>query len=104
QNRYQYGEAVIKFEENLDTLENLLINYNELTEEGNYIEASQLANSLQLDLEELEEQIEEFPTLLSFCKTELPKQLDEILQGIKEMKEDGFRVEHLGFEKEIRIY
>src|SRR5699024_9103999 len=104
QNRYQYGEAVIRFEENLDTLENLLIRYNELTEDGNYIEASQLANSLQLDLEELEEQIEEFPTLLSLCKTELPKQLDEILQGIKEMKEDGFRVEHLGFEKEIRIY
>lgn len=104
QNRYKYGEAVIRLEEALEELENAVETYHELVEEGNYIEASELVSHLQNDVETLEKHIEEFPALYTACKTELPAQLDELLTGIKEMKADGFRVEHLGFEKEIHVY
>lgn len=104
QNRYQFGEAVVRFEEKLEVLEEQLEQYEVLTESGDYIQASELVGNLQDDLEELEKQIEVFPSLLTACRTELPAQLNELLQGIREMREDGFRVDHLGFEKEINIY
>lgn len=104
QNRYQYGKAITHFEEDLETLEAKLDTYHELADSGNYLEASQLVVSLHAELEQLEENINEYPTLLSACKASLPNQLNELLRGIKEMKENGYRVEHLGFEKEINVY
>jgi len=104
QNSYQYGKAITQFEKELELLEFQLDTYEELTKSGNYIEASQLVESLYQELEQLEGNINEFPALLTACKTDLPNQLNELLRGIKEMKDDGYRVEHLGFEKEINIY
>lgn len=104
QNRYQYGKAITHFEEEIDTFETQLDTYNELVESGNYIEASQLVETLYAKLEKLEESINDFPDLLTACKNDLPNQLNELLRGIREMKDDGYRVEHLGFEKEINIY
>lgn len=104
QNRYQYGKAEIHFDVELDEMDKELASYHEMTATGNYIEAKRLVEALSNKLETLEKQIEEFPAIYKACKQELPSQLDELISGIKEMKEEGFRVEHLGFEKEIRTY
>lgn len=104
QNRYQYGKAESYFETKLDELFKELASYYELIEEGNYIEAKQLVDNLKLSLDHLQIQLEEFPHVYKMCKQELPSQLDDLLSGIKEMKSEGYRVEHLAFEKEIRNY
>ncbi|MUK86834.1 septation ring formation regulator EzrA [Ornithinibacillus sp. L9] len=103
-NRYQYGKAEVRFEVELDELDEQLMQYHELVDSGNYIEAKELVAKLKADLEILNEQIEEFPSLYKACKNELPGQMDELYAGLKEMKEDGYRIEHLGFEKEIHSY
>ncbi|MBD1223904.1 septation ring formation regulator EzrA [Virgibacillus halodenitrificans] len=104
QNRYQYGKAEAYFDKEIDVLEKKLNNYYSLVEQGNYLEAKQIVDEIKLSLDQLEQQLEVFPRIYKLCKYELPSQLDNLYSGIKGMKEDGYRVEHLAFEKEIRTY
>ncbi|RKQ30548.1 septation ring formation regulator EzrA [Oceanobacillus halophilus] len=103
-NRYQYGKAELHFDVEIDHLEEAFVNYHELVENGNYFEARELVIKIKHDKEELEDLIEKFPSLFKKCKHDIPTQLSNLAAGIKEMKEQGFRVEHLGFEKEIHTY
>ncbi|WP_226036407.1 septation ring formation regulator EzrA [Aquibacillus saliphilus] len=104
QSRPQYGKAEIRFDVEIDELEQQIANYYQMTESGNYFEAQQLVSEMKVTLNFLEEQIEEFPIVYKKCKHELPVQIDDVLFGIKEMKDEGFRIEHLGFEKELRNF
>ncbi|GGA82256.1 septation ring formation regulator EzrA [Ornithinibacillus halotolerans] len=104
QNRFQFGKAEVRFEVELDELDEGLEQYNELVDTGNYTEAKELVDTLKARLEQLEIEIEEFPEIYRICKQELPSQIDDLYAGIKEMKESGFRIEHLGFEKELQGY
>lgn len=104
QNRYQYGNAEEHYEAEIDKLEEQLTQYHEFVESGNYSEAHQLVEKLKDDLRILQKQIENFPSLYKACRDELPDQMDELLNGLKSMKDDGYRVEHFGFEKEIHNY
>lgn len=104
QSRYQFGKAERKFDEMIDQLKNELGNYYELVDNGNYTEGEQLVLELKEKLNELEKIIEEYPAAYKLCKHELPQQLDNLRSGIKEMKEDGYHVSHLGFDEEIKSY
>ncbi|PAV30140.1 septation ring formation regulator EzrA [Virgibacillus profundi] len=104
QNRYQYGKAEYHFDVVIDEHEEKLSKYHELTEAGDYSEAKELVDTLKDDIEELESQIQRFPEIFRLCKHDLPAQLDNLYSGLTGMKEDGYRVEHLSFEKEIRTY
>lgn len=104
QNRYQFDRAEIRFEVEFDDLDNQLQLYNNYVEEGNYVQAKEIIDAVRLRAKELQEEIDEFPELYKQCKNELPAQLDEIFKGLKEMKDEGYRVEHLNFEKEINEY
>ncbi|WP_269411979.1 septation ring formation regulator EzrA [Lentibacillus daqui] len=104
QYRYQYGKAENHFELALDELEEKLTSYYTLTNSGDYYEAQQVVDMLKQELATLKEQMEAFPSIYKACKQELPAQLDELYAGLKSMKQDGYRVEHLGFEKEIYNY
>ncbi|MBY7143883.1 septation ring formation regulator EzrA [Virgibacillus sp. NKC19-3] len=104
QNRYQYGKAERYFDLKIDELEEKLATYYDLVSTGDYYEAKQTIDDLKVSLEGLEQQIDEFPAIYKMCRHELPTQLDELYAGLKEMKKDGYRVDHLAFEKEIRAY
>ncbi|WP_085991679.1 septation ring formation regulator EzrA [Oceanobacillus senegalensis] len=104
QNRYLYGKAELQFDVALDELEEAFGEYHELVNKGNYFEAKELVIQIKQDKEEIEDLIENFPSILKKCKYDVPGHLDNLLAGIKEMKEDGYRVEHLGFEKDIHTY
>lgn len=104
QTRYQYGKAEARFDVELDGVEDSLQKYHELTGAGDYLEAQQLVDNLKIQLEKLQVEMEEFPQLYKNCKLSLPSQLDDLISGIKGMKDDGYRIEHLGLEREIRGY
>lgn len=104
QSRYLYGKAELQFDNKLDELEDKLASYHELVEAGDYMEASQIVQHVKVELNELEEILNEFPAIYKKYKHDLPSQFDNLLAGIKEMKEDGYRVEHLSLEKEIYTY
>ncbi|MFA1820306.1 septation ring formation regulator EzrA [Virgibacillus oceani] len=104
QQRYQYGKAESYFDNEIDLLAEKLAGYNDEIQSGNYYQAKELIDELKVRLTDLEDQMEEFPEIYKKCKQELPSQLDDLHAGLKEMKEDGYRVDHLAFEKEIRTY
>lgn len=104
QTRYLYGKAETRFDVELDEIEESLRKYHELTASGDYFEAQQLVDNLKVQLVKIQVEMDEFPDLYKACKETLPSQLDDLITGIKDMKEDGYRIEHLGFEKEIRNY
>ncbi|HLQ70899.1 MAG TPA: septation ring formation regulator EzrA, partial [Bacillota bacterium] len=104
QNRHQYGNSDVRLDEALNGFEDQLNIYYEFVEDGNYYEAKRVADELKVDLDAFQNEVEELPAILEKCTDHLPSQLDDIMAGIKEMKEDGYQVEQLGFEKEVRDY
>lgn len=104
QNRYQFGKADSYYDSKLGELDKSLASYHAETEDGNYMEAKQLVDSIKQELEILAEQIEAFPAIYKKAKHDLPSQLDNILSGIRDMKKEGYFIEHLDFENEIRTY
>lgn len=104
QNRYQYAKADEYFDERLDSLEEKLQQFSHESESGNYMEAKRIVSDMKEELDEVEEKIYAFPDLYKKGKHELTSELDQLLSGIKEMKEEGYYIEHLQFEKEIRTY
>ncbi|WP_010532378.1 septation ring formation regulator EzrA [Lentibacillus jeotgali] len=104
QSRTRYGKAEAQFDRELDELENKLGQYHEIVDEGNYSEARDLVEGLKQELDRLAVEMDEFPAIYRKCKHDLPEQLDELLKGLHEMKEGGYRIEHLGFEKEVHHF
>jgi len=104
QKRYQFGKAEAAFDRELDQLFKVLETYRELAEEGNYLEARALIDQLNEDVLLMNEKMELIPVLYKAQKHELPQQFEELKRGLKEMREDGYRVKHLSFEEEINTY
>lgn len=104
QNRHQYNRAEIRFEVEMDEIEQELHTYNTFVEEGNYIQAKELVEEIKERFEKLKQEFEEFPELYQLCKKELPSQLDELFKGVNEMKEEGYYIDHLNLDKEISEY
>jgi septation ring formation regulator len=104
QNRYQYGYAEERFIEAVSELDTRLLAYDELVEIGNYLEAKDFVEQIKSELLILEEQIDEYPELLKTCTDYLPNELDELARGLKDMRNEGYRIESLGFETEIQDY
>ncbi|HLQ72179.1 MAG TPA: septation ring formation regulator EzrA [Bacillota bacterium] len=102
--RYQYGNSDVRLEKSLDEFDHQLDVYHEFVDDGNYFEAKRVADELKENLSVFRDEMDEIPDILNSCVEDVPAQLDEIMAGIKEMKEDGYQVEQLGFEKEIRDY
>src|SRR5690625_145957 len=104
QKRHQYGKADSRFIQLADELEGRLATYHELVETGNYIEAKKFVDQIKEDVVHLEEQIDEFPELFKVCAHQLTSELDELTSGLKEMNDEGYRTDALGFETEIQGY
>lgn len=104
QNRHKYDRAEIRFEVEMDELEQELHTYNMLVDEGNYIQAKELVEEIKVKFDQLKEELDEFPELYHLCKRELPSQLDELFKGVNEMKEEGYYIDHLNIGKTISDY
>ena len=104
ENGYQLGKAEVVFEVELDEIEGDLLHYDELTSEGNYTDAYALVESMKERLDEIERKVATFPELYRMLKQVIPEDLDHLLNGIKDMREEGFRVHLLGFDKEIHTH
>ena len=104
QNRYQFGKADVYFDARLDEIEMNFKIYHEEIDAGNYMEAKQLVDEMKMELKELGDKIEAFPAIYKKAKHDIPSQLDDLLSGLKDMRAEGYYIEHLNFDKEIRTY
>ncbi|MEI3612250.1 septation ring formation regulator EzrA [Pseudogracilibacillus sp. SO30301A] len=103
-NRFKFAQAEVRFEVELDEINKQLKNYESQIEEGNYIQAKEIVSTIKKRLVELQLEMEEFPDLYKTCKQELPSQLDELSKGLREMKDEGYYIDHLDLTREINVY
>lgn len=104
QNRFKFDRAEIRFEVELDEINEELKNYQSQIEEGNYIQAKDIVKNIKKRSFELQAEMEEFPSLYKLCKQELPAQLDELSKGLREMKDEGYFIDHLDLTREINAF
>lgn len=104
ENRHLYGKAVYVFERQIAELQTHFDDYESLVEQGDYLEADELAQSTRQRVNQLKQEIDKFPTLLKKAQTELPEQLHELSDGLDEMQEEGYRVSHFSFKPEIHKF
>ena len=99
--RHSYGKAETHLEATLDEVNQKFKEFDEATKEGNYLEAREMVIYTKETLSQLQINMDDIPTLLSECQTTLPNQLNELQDGIKQMDEQGYILDHIQVTKEI---
>lgn len=99
--RHTFGKAASVLELQLDILAGRFDKFADLTEEGNYLEARELLMEIQKEMDVMEHKMTRIPALMAEVNHALPAQLSEIEHGYKEMKQDGYLLDHLQIEKEV---
>ncbi|MBM7543027.1 septation ring formation regulator EzrA [Amphibacillus cookii] len=102
--RHLFGAAEQRFEKEINEQQQLLDQFYVASDEGNYYEARQIIQAIQEQLADLAVRIEDFPVIYKKCKQELPDQINQLKNGIKEMKQEGYRIEHHNFLKELASF
>ncbi|KKB37572.1 septation ring formation regulator EzrA [Bacillus thermotolerans] len=99
--RHTFGKAAAVLEEQLESLSEGFQTFEDLTKEGNYLEAREVILKLKESVILILRKMELIPLLMAETTNLLPSQLNEIESGYKEMKHQGYLLDHLQLEKEI---
>ncbi|WP_064092649.1 septation ring formation regulator EzrA [Rossellomorea aquimaris] len=99
--RHTYGQSAKKIEATLDKLALEINQFNELTEQGNYLDAREIVLGLAEEVKTISYKMETVPRLLSDCDSLLPSQLSELETGFYEMKDQGYKLDHIEVEKKL---
>jgi len=103
-NRYQFGNADKYFEAEIGKYRQKLESYDDLVQAGDYTQAKDLVDELDIKIEALSEEMSLLPEVLKMCTSHLPSQLKDLSLGIEEMESQGYRIERLGFKEDIEQY
>ncbi|MFD1739322.1 septation ring formation regulator EzrA [Bacillus salitolerans] len=98
-----FGRAEGKMEKLLDETMIIFKEFDEAMSLGNIMSAREMVLAISGQLKLVQQLIEEVPQLLKECQVHIPNQLDELVVGIKEMKDEGFILSHLLLDKETTI-
>ncbi|GIW49863.1 MAG: hypothetical protein KatS3mg080_0474 [Anoxybacillus sp.] len=99
--RHTFGRTEAALEARLNELQQQFQSFEQLTTEGNYLAAREVVLLIQNELNELNRFIEHIPLLLSDAQVEIPAQLDNIIEGYRELLEKEYVLDHLPVEKEV---
>lgn len=99
--RHNYGRAEKSLEESLDETSLLFEQFEERTENGDYLKARETVLLIKSLLHEVSHKMEIIPNLLIECQSKIPLQLDELKEGYREMAQQGYILEHIPVQKEI---
>lgn len=99
--RHTFGRTELALETRLNALQQQFQTFEQLTTEGNYLAAREVVVVIQNELHELNRFIEQIPLLLSDAQIEIPAQLDNIVEGYRELLEKGYVLDHLPVDKEV---
>lgn len=99
--RHSFGEAEKKIEELLKEVATSLSEYEEKTNNGDYLEAREIVNKTEDLLSVITHLIKTIPPLLIECQKKLPDQVNELKEGYEDMLQQGFILEHIQLEIEV---
>ncbi|MGJ7912844.1 septation ring formation regulator EzrA [Neobacillus sp. LXY-1] len=100
--RHSFGNAEKGLEKALDEVTQKFQDYEEKTEQGNYLEAREVVLSIHSKLGDIKYNMSVIPQFLIECQSLLPNQISEVLAGFREMNEQNYYLEHVNVEKETK--
>lgn len=93
--QYSFGPAVGPLEREWETFNAKFDEYDELIDNGNYLQAREIVIVLASKEEEFTRLIDEVPVLLTELQTKIPAALRELRKGIIEMEGQSYYLGHL---------
>ncbi len=99
--RHNFGKSEKKLEAQLEEVTKKFHDFDEKTEQGNYLEARELVLLLQNELETIKANMDLIPQLFIECQSLLPGQINELQEGYREMTDKGYYLEHIQLETEL---
>jgi septation ring formation regulator len=100
-NKSLLGSTVVAFEKKMTQIDQSFVSFETATNDGNYFAAREILMMMKEEIEYEKWKMEEVPKLLIQIESEIPSQLEELTQGIKEMEEDGYVLDHFFFKQNI---
>ncbi|TDK61454.1 septation ring formation regulator EzrA [Bacillus salipaludis] len=100
--RHTFSKAEKSLEKQLEEITKKFQEFDEKTENGNYLEAREIVLTISSHLGTIKNVMELIPQLLIEVQSILPAQLSEVYDGFKEMAQQGYYLEHIQLEKEIK--
>ncbi|PLR83711.1 septation ring formation regulator EzrA [Bacillus canaveralius] len=98
--RHNYGKAEAKLEQNLDSVMAKFEDFDDKTNQGNYLEAREVVLVIKDELEKINYCLENLPHLLVECQSTIPGHIHEVKEGCREMTAQGYVLDHLQLDKE----
>jgi septation ring formation regulator len=99
--RHNFGKAEASLEALLVEIHAKFQEFDDKTENGNYLEARETVLTIQAMLEQIILKMDSIPGLLHDCQSSIPGQVNDIKEGVKEMAAQGYLLNHLNAEAEI---
>ena len=93
--QHSYGAAAGPLEKKLESFSPLFDEYDQLTADGNYLQAREIVLGLADEGEYVFSLIDEIPPLLADVHSKIPSYINELRNGLREMEEQSYYVNHL---------
>ncbi|GGE52188.1 septation ring formation regulator EzrA [Pullulanibacillus camelliae] len=97
----QFKKAVTYVENELNTIDEQLSQFEKETQEGNVIKAREILSEAKASLEAIAEDMEVIPSYYNQIQSNIPKQLNELELGVQEMAEKDYVLTHLQIDKQV---
>jgi len=93
--QHSYGAAAGPLEKKLESFTPLFNEYDELTEQGNYLEAREIVMNLAVEGDYVFSLIDDIPPLLTDVQSKIPSYINELRNGQREMESQSYYLNHL---------
>ncbi|BDH62607.1 septation ring formation regulator EzrA [Lysinibacillus sp. PLM2] len=93
--QHSFGQALPMLEKILEEVPESFERYDNLTNEGNYLQAREIVLSLNTQAQQLDYYINEIPSLITEIHTKIPNAIQDLKNGQKEMEDQSYYLRHL---------
>mgnify|MGYP003489650956 CR=1 FL=1 len=93
--QHSFGPALTLLEERLADFNPAFHKFDELTEQGNYLEAREIVLKLNAEAQTIYALLSDIPGLLSEIQTKIPASIQDLRNGQREMEEQKYYLIHL---------
>ena len=100
--QHSFGMTASPLEKELESFNPKFKEYDELTANGNYLQAREIVISLAAQGERLFMLIHETPSLLTELQNRIPASLRELRMGTKEMEDQSYYLQHLELPRQMQ--
>jgi septation ring formation regulator len=100
--QHSFGMTAGPLEKELESFNPKFKEYDELTANGNYLQAREIVISLSVQGERLFMLIHETPSLLTELQNRIPASLRELRMGTKEMEDQSYYLQHLELPRQMQ--